>query len=202
MTFADSFTNSTELITECELDAADSAWVGLSSGLVMIMTPAVGFVYAGLVNKGAIESMLALCFAIFAVVTMIWCLFGYSLVYGNSISGLIGDFHYVGLSNLNTFVNKCTAVVNKEQCIKNHWYWESCGIPEYLFVFFQTKFAGITPALIIGSLSERMYMKHSLLFIAIWTVVVYSPVAHWVWNVNGFLYKLGARDFAGNLPAR
>jgi len=192
------FNNSTQ-VDDCLLDAADSAWVGFSSVLVMIMTPAVGFVYAGLVNKGAIGSMLGLCFAIFSVVTIIWCLIGYSLTYGNSLGGFIGDFRYAGLTNLDAFDNKCIGQFNRTECLEYHYYWGSCGIPEFLFFFFQNKFAGITPALIIGSISERMYMKHSLLFTALWTVLIYCPVSHWVWNVNGFLNRLGVRDFAGGL---
>jgi Amt family ammonium transporter len=193
------FKNSTLDMDTCTLNSADSVWVGLTSCLVMLMTPAVGFVYAGLVNKGAIGSMLGLCFAIFAVVTIIWALIGYTLVFGDSVNGIIGNMRYAGLSNLVDFHSKCIGEFGVLQCYKDHFYWESCGIPEILFLFFQNKFAAITPALIIGSISERMYMKHSLLFIAIWTLIIYCPVAHWTWNAEGFLTKLGARDFAGGL---
>jgi Amt family ammonium transporter len=153
---------------ECSVDKSDTVWVIISSILVMIMTPAIGFVYAGLVNKAAIGSMLGLCFGVFSSVSMIWAIIGYSLVYGKSLGGIIGDFTYfMMMGDLNNFNNKCVGQYEQAECSKNHAYWDSCGIPEFFFFFFQNKFASITPALVIGSISERMYMKHSLLFITI-----------------------------------
>lgn len=181
----------------CQLDRADSVWVGFSSVLVQIMTPAVGFIYAGLVHQGAMGSMLGLCFTTFAVVTIIWGTVGYSLVYGNSQGGFIGDFRYIMMSNLDNFKNKCIGQFGSVICLTRHYYWDQCGIPEILYLFFQAKFACITPVLILGAISERMYMKYSLLFISLWTIIIYCPVSHWVWNEMGFLHKLGVRDFAG-----
>jgi ammonium transporter, Amt family len=186
-------------IDQCILNGTDSAWVGISSVLTMVMSPAVGFVYAGLVSAGAIGSMLGMCFAIFSMVTIIWIVIGYTLVYGRSIGGMIGDMTYIGLSHLLKFENKCIGQYGKNYCAKNHPYWESCGIPEFLILFFQAKFAAITPVLFLGSISERMIFKYTLFFILVWTILIYCPVAHWVWNAEGFINRLGARDYAGGI---
>jgi len=191
--------NSTNIIDECILDSGDSLWVALTSVLTMVMSPAVGFVYAGLVSAGAMGSMLGFCFAIYAQVTIIWVILGYTLVYGNSLWGLIGNFKYIGLSNLDKFENKCMTQYGSLKCLNTRPYWESCGIPEILILFFQGKFAAITPILFLGSISERMVLKYTLFFITIWVLLIYCPIAHWVWNHEGFLYELGVRDFAGGL---
>lgn len=186
-------------LDHCQLNSADSLWVGISSLLTMIMSPAVGFVYAGLVSDGAIGSMLGFCFAIYSMVSIIWIIIGYTLVYGQSKGGVIGDMTYICLTHLSRFENKCLGQFGLDNCRKKHPYWESCGIPELLVLFFQSKFAAITPIIFLGSISERMILKYTLLFISIWTLIVYCPVAHWIWNTDGFLNKLGARDFAGGL---
>jgi Amt family ammonium transporter len=183
----------------CEMNFLDVAWVSICAMLMMLMTPAVGFIYAGLVHKGSIASMLGICFSIFAMINVVWCILGYSLVYGDSQGGIIGNLKYVGLSNLMNFDNKCMNQFGKELCLSTKNYWETCSIPEILFVFYSSKFASITPVLLIGSMSERMYLKYSLLYILIWTIVVYCPIAHWIWNEDGFLNVLGTVDFAGGL---
>lgn len=195
--FNESRRNHTQYDEPCELNLPDSIWVGICSIIVIIITPAIGFIYAGLVNKGAISSMLALCFAIYGFVTVIWCLIGYSLVFGDSIYGFIGNMRYFALNNLSSWDNKCRAQYGESDCIENHYYWRACGIPEYLFVFFQNKFAAMTPSLILGSISERMYVKYCILFVCIWTIFIYCPIAHWIWNTKGILKILGAKDFAG-----
>jgi Amt family ammonium transporter len=132
--------------------------------------------------------------------TLQWCLFGYSLVFGNSYGGFIGDMKYFALQTLENFQNKCyNTYYDYDKCLKNQPYWVTCGIPELLFFFFQSKFAGITSVLIIGSFSERMYLKYALLFVFIWNILVYCPIGHWVWNMDGFLSIWGIRDFAGGL---
>ncbi len=163
---------------------ADVAWVLTSTALVMLMTPALAFFYGGLVRRKNLVSTLVQCIAIFAVVSLVWFFWGYSLVFGPSVGGVIGNLSLAGLSGItiNT-VNRTYA----------------SGIPEILFFAFQLKFAAITPALIIGACAERIRFKSLLIFVVLWSTLVYSPIAHWVWNVNGWLHVLGAWDFAGGI---
>jgi Amt family ammonium transporter len=164
--------------------AADIAWVATSTALVMLMTPALGFFYAGLVRRKNLVSTLIQCLAIFAVVSVVWALWGYSLVFGPSISGIIGDFSLFGLNSITIHtVNPALAA----------------EIPELLFFAFQLKFAAITPALIIGACAERIRFRSLLIFIVLWSTVIYAPIAHWVWNPSGWLRGLGAIDFAGGI---
>ncbi len=164
-----------------ELNSGDIAWVSAASALVMLMTPALGFFYAGLVRRKNLVSTLVQCLAIFAVASLIWALWGYSLAFGPSIGGFIGDLSRAGLANVGVMPN----------------YLYAAAIPELLFFFFQLKFAAITPALIIGAFAERINFKSLLIFIVLWITLIYAPVAHWVWNSNGWLKSLGAIDFAG-----
>jgi Amt family ammonium transporter len=162
---------------------ADISWILIATGLVMLMTPALGFFYGGLVRRKNLVSTLVQCLAIFAVVSLVWLFWGYSLVFGTSIGGIIGDFSKAGLlsSDLNTVSPYAST------------------IPEFLFFAFQLKFAAITPALIIGACAERIRFRSLLIFAILWSTFIYSPVAHWIWNVNGWLHMLGAVDFAGGL---
>jgi len=141
----------------------------------------VWFFYAGLVRRKNLVSTLVQCLAIFAVASLIWALWGYSLAFGPSIGGFIGDLSRAGLANVGVMPN----------------YLYAAAIPELLFFFFQLKFAAITPALIIGAFAERINFKSLLIFIVLWITLIYAPVAHWVWNSNGWLKSLGAIDFAG-----
>ena len=165
-------------------NAADIAWVLMSTALVMLMTPALSFFYGGLVRRKNLVSTLVQCLIIFAVVSLIWFGWGYSLVFGPSLLGIIGDLSLFGLNNLTiTSVNTAYAPT----------------IPEILFFAFQLKFAAITPALIIGACAERVRFKSLLIFVILWSTFIYSPIAHWVWNTNGWLNVLGAWDFAGGI---
>ena len=164
-----------------EINSGDVAWVSAAAVLVMLMTPALGFFYAGLVRQKNLVSTLVQCLAIFAVVSLVWALWGYSMTFGPSIKGIIGDLSKAGLNNVGANPNKDYAGT----------------IPESLFFFFQLKFAAITPALIIGAFAERINFKSLLIFILLWTTLIYVPIAHWVWNSNGWLHNLGAIDFAG-----
>ncbi len=162
------------------IDAGDTAWVMISTALVFIMTPGVAFFYGGMLRKSNFLSMLGQSIIIIGVVTLIWVGAGFSLAFGNSGSSLIGNFDYVGLANvgldpLSTF---------------------SSTIPFELYMLFQLMFAIITVALIIGGIAERMKLWALTVFLGIWTLIVYVPVAHWVWGF-GWLYQLGALDFAG-----
>jgi Amt family ammonium transporter len=147
----------------------------------MLMTPALGFFYAGLVRKKNLVSTLVQCFTIFAVVSLVWALWGYSLAFGPSVNGFIGDLSLAGLNNIGI---NTTSVYAPE-------------IPELLFFAFQLKFAAITPALIIGAFAERIKFRSLLIFIVLWSTLIYAPIAHWVWNTGGWLHELGAIDFAG-----
>ncbi|HGE70842.1 TPA: ammonium transporter [Candidatus Poribacteria bacterium] len=164
-----------------DLNAGDISWVACASALVMLMTPAVGFFYAGLVRRKNLVATLFQSIAIFAVVSIVWTLWGYSLVFGPSIKGIIGDLSLFGLRDVGMSPDNDYAPT----------------IPSLLLYFFQLKFAAITPALIIGAIAERIRFKALLIFIILWATLIYSPIAHWVWNINGWLRHLGAIDFAG-----
>lgn len=161
----------------------DIAWISTATALVMLMTPALGFFYAGLVRKKNLVSTLVQCLIIFAVSSLIWTFWGYSLTFGNSIGGFIGDLSLAGLNGIG--INTISPYATQ--------------IPELLFFAFQLKFAAITPALIIGAFAERIKFRSLLIFTIAWSTFIYSPVAHWVWNANGWLNFLGAVDFAGGI---
>jgi Amt family ammonium transporter len=165
------------------LNSGDIAWVTAATALVMIMTPALGFFYGGLVRRKNLVSTIVQCLAIFAVVSLVWALWGYSLALGPSVSGVIGSLADLGLNNVGT--------------APNPGY--SCTIPELLYFAFQLKFAAITPALIIGAFAERIRFKALLIYIVLWATFIYAPIAHWNWAVGGLLKNLGVIDFAGGL---
>ncbi|MBN1358502.1 ammonium transporter [Candidatus Bathyarchaeota archaeon] len=164
--------------------SGDVSWLMTATALVMLMTPALGFFYGGLVRKKNLVSTIVQCLIIFAVVSIIWAILGYSLVFGTSTYGIIGDLSLVGLNNIGVHtVNQVLAP----------------DIPELLFFAFQLKFAAITPALIIGACAERIKFRSLLIFIVLWSTLIYAPIAHWVWNPDGWLHSLGAIDFAGGI---
>ena len=149
----------------------------------MIMTPALGFFYGGLVRKKNLVSTLVQCLAIFALVSLVWALWGYSLALGPTVIGVIGNLEYVGLNNVGVAPNP------------NY----SNTIPELLYFAFQLKFAAITPALIIGAFAERIRFKALLIYIVLWATFIYAPIAHWNWAAGGWLRNMGVVDFAGGL---
>jgi Amt family ammonium transporter len=165
-------------------NSADIAWVLMSTALVMLMTPALAFFYGGLVRRKNLVSTLVQCIAIFTVVSLVWFFWGYSLVFGPSVGGVIGNLSLAGLNGIG--IN----TVNSSY---------ASTIPEILFFAFQLKFAAITPALIIGACAERIRFKSLLIFVVLWSTFIYSPIAHWMWNVSGWLHILGAWDFAGGI---
>jgi Amt family ammonium transporter len=156
----------------------------MSTALVMLMTPALAFFYGGLVRRKNLVSTLVQCIVIFAVVSLVWFFWGYSLVFGPSVGGVIGNLSLVGLNGLT--VNSINTTY-------------SSTIPEILFFAFQLKFAAITPALIIGACVERIRFKSLLVFVVLWSTLIYSPIANWVWNSQGWLRSLGVVDFAGGI---
>ena len=166
-------------------NSGDIAWVIVAAALVMLMTPALGFFYGGLVRKKNLVSTIVQCVAIFAVISVIWALWGYSLVFGTSFHGMIGfSPNLLALNGVD--INSVSPVL-------------APTIPTLLYFAFQLKFAAITPALIIGACAERIRFRSLLIFSVLWSTVIYMPIAHWVWNPDGWLRGLGAIDFAGGI---
>lgn len=171
----------------------DIAWVAASTALVMLMTPALAFFYGGLVRKKNLVSTLSQCLTIFAVVSLVWAIWGYTLSFGPSVGGFgfIGDLSKAGLNGITPY----TPIPLAYAPFVNGQVQQS--IPELLYFGFQLKFAAITPALIIGAFAGRIKFRSLLIFIVLWSTVIYSPVAHWVWGSGGWLHQMGALDFAG-----
>jgi Amt family ammonium transporter len=165
------------------MDTGDMAWVLAATCLVMLMTPALGFFYGGLVRRKNLVSTIVQCMIIFAVVSLVWALWGYSLAFGPNVGGVIGNLSNVGLNGVGAQPNMFYAAT----------------IPALLYFAFQLKFAAITPALIIGAFADRVRFKALLIFIVLWTTFIYAPIAHWVWGDGGWLKDLGVLDFAGGL---
>ena len=165
------------------MDSGDVAWVLAATGLVMLMTPALGFFYGGLVRRKNLVSTIIQCLIIFAVVSLVWALWAYSLAFGPDVGGWIGNLSKAGLNGVGAAPAPFYAPT----------------IPELLYFAFQLKFAAITPALIIGAFAERIRFKALLIYIVLWTTLIYAPAAHWVWGDGGWLKDLGVLDFAGGL---
>ena len=163
------------------INSGDTAWVLISAALVILMTPAVGFFYGGMVRKKNILSTLMMCFAVLFVITVQWEIFGYTLAFGPTIKGLIGNFKYLGLTGVGQLPDAAYAAT----------------IPALVFMIFQAAFAIVTPSLIVGAFVERIKFSSFLVFSFIWATLVYDPVAHWVWGVGGWLRNMGTLDFAG-----
>ncbi len=166
-----------------QVDSGDTALVLVSAGLVLLMTPGLAFFYGGLVRAKNVVHTMILSIVCMAVVGVLWALVGYSLAFspGGAADKLIGGLSWVGLRGVGGEVMKELAPT----------------VPHGAFMLFQAMFAVITPALISGAIVERVRMKAYLLFVVLWSLVVYSPVAHWVWAPGGWLRGLGALDFAG-----
>jgi Amt family ammonium transporter len=163
------------------LNGADTAFVLISAALVMLMTPGLAFFYGGMVRVKSALNMLMMSMIALAVVSVLWVLYGYSLAFGDDAGGgLIGNLDHVGLKGINA-----DTLTGKG------------GIPVLAFAFFQLMFAVITPALMSGALADRVKFSAWTVFIGAWVTVVYFPIAHWVWQSGGWLFKLGVIDFAG-----
>ncbi|MHA3704970.1 ammonium transporter [Jatrophihabitans sp. YIM 134969] len=166
-----------------EIDSGNTAWLLVSAALVMLMTPGLAFFYGGMVRSKSVLNMLMMNFICLAIVTVLWTLFGFSMVFGESRwGGIIGwTSDFAGLGNPDAVLN-----VNS-----------SAGIPTLVFAMFQLMFAVITPALITGAIADRTKFWGWALFVVFWSVLVYFPVANWVFGTGWILNKLGAEDFAG-----
>ncbi|MEI6131287.1 MAG: ammonium transporter [Bacillota bacterium] len=167
------------------MNGIDSVFVFLSTVLVFIMTPALALFYGGMVRSKNVLSTTMHSYAMFAIVSVQWVAVGYSLAFGNNLDGLLGSL--IGGGQY--------AFMNGVGFDPSSVY--GTTIPHSLFFMFQLMFAIITPALISGGFAERIKFKSFLVFIILWCFLVYDPIAHWVWGANGWLYKLGALDFAG-----
>ncbi len=164
------------------IDSGDTAWLLASTALVMIMTPGVGFFYGGLVRRKNIVSMITLSLIAFALVSVQWVLFGYSLAFGTDINGIIGGLNFVGLNG----VGENAAVIAGV----------TLTVPALAYMIFQLVFATVTLAIVTSVFAERVKISSFIIFGLIWTTIVYDPLAHWVWG-GGWLAQLGALDFAG-----
>ncbi|HSV99318.1 MAG TPA: ammonium transporter [Sedimentisphaerales bacterium] len=168
-------------VVQAAVDSGDTAWLLISSALVMLMTPALAFFYGGLVRRKNMLSVLMQCLMILCLISLQWVVFGYSLSFGPDKGGLIGSLDWAFLRGVGMTPNAEYAAT----------------VPHQVFMMFQMMFAVITPALIIGAFAERMKFSALCVFTLLWATFVYDPVAHWVWGVGGFMRQWGALDFAG-----
>jgi len=167
-----------------EITAGDTAWLLTSSALVLLMTPGLAFFYGGMVRSKNMLAMLMMNIVAMGVITVVWIVAGASLAFsGNEMRGFIGNLKLVGLSDIGL----------------GNEVFSTYPIPDTVFLMFQLMFAIITPALIAGAVAERMKFSAWVVFIVIWSLVVYSPMAHWVWGGGFIATEVKAVDFAGGL---
>jgi len=171
----------TTIITE-GLNSGDIAWMLAASALVLLMTPGLAYFYGGMINTKNIISTMLQSFIAMGVIGILWVVVGFSLAFGTSINGLIGD---------------PTTFFMFQHVIDGKPWSLAPTIPLVLFAFFQLKFAIITPALITGTFAERIKFRSYVLFICLFSLFIYAPLAHWTWHPDGFLFKMGVLDFAG-----
>ena len=166
-----------------KVDTGDTTWMLVSTAFVMLMTPGLALFYGGMVRRKNVLGTIMQSFIALGVITVVWVLWGYSLAFSPSSNGFIGGLEWLGLQGVGLTPNPDYAGT----------------IPHQLFMLFQMMFAIITPALITGAVAERMKFSAYLLFLVLWSTLVYVPLAHWVWGVGGWIRNLGALDFAGGL---
>ena len=162
------------------IDTGDTAWVLISAALVFFMTPGLALFYGGMVRSKNVLTTIMQSMFILAMISVEFIVIGYTMAFGPDVNGFIGDFSKVGLTGIGMKIL------------------EGGTIPELAFVAFQCMFAALTPALITGAFAERMKFKAFAILMLLWAVLIYNPMAHWVWG-GGFLAELGALDFAGGL---
>ena len=183
------------------IDSGDTSWVIVATALVLFMSiPGLALFYGGLVRRKNVLSVFMQIFILVAVISVEWVIIGYSNAFGtNSVESLkpfIGGFDWAMLNNISIsemspyFISHSQLGASGEQ---------TGTIPHIVFILFQGMFAVITPALIIGAFAERINFKGFLVFSVLWSVFIYNPIAHWVWSADGWLYKMGALDFAGGI---
>jgi ammonium transporter, Amt family len=170
-------------VTASKIDTGDTAWMLISTALVMLMTPGLALFYGGMVRGKNVLGTLMQSFIAIAVISVQWILIGYTLSFGPDVNGIIGNLSWLGLNGVGVEPNPDYAPT----------------IPHVLFMMYQAMFAVITPALITGAFAERMKFSSYLVFIILWSTLVYDPVAHWVWGTGGWLKAMGVLDFAGGI---
>jgi len=202
-TFAQEAATAAAAVPTPKVDSGDTAWMIVATALVLLMTiPGLALFYGGLVRRKNVLSVLMQCFIITAVISLEWVAFGYSNAFGSSkgvLAPFIGGFDWaflkgIGINDLSPYFISHSQATGK---IINGAPEMIGTIPHIVFVLFQCMFAVITPALIIGAFAERIKFRGFLIFTLLWAVFVYNPIAHWVWSADGWLFKLGALDFAG-----
>ncbi len=166
---------------ETAIDTGDTTFILFSSALVMLMTPGLALFYGGMVRKKNVLGTITQSFFIIAIISVQWILIGYSLAFGSDNFHLIGSLQWLGFHGVGMAPNPDYAAT----------------IPHQAFATFQLMFAIITPALITGAFAERMRFPVFIVFTLLWATLVYDPLAHWVWGVNGWMRNLGTLDFAG-----
>ena len=164
-----------------KVDSGDTAWILISAALVMLMTPGLALFYGGMVRRKNVLGTIMHSFIAIAIISIQWILIGYSLSFGPDVKGVIGSLDWFGLSGVGLEPGKYAPTV-----------------PQLAFMIYQAMFAVITPALISGAFAERMKFSAYLIFILLWSTLVYDPVAHWVWG-GGWLGGYGVLDFAGGI---
>ncbi len=169
--------------TVSRIDTGDTAWMLISTALVMLMTPGLALFYGGMVRGKNVLGTIMQSFIAIAVISLQWILIGYSLSFGPDVHGIIGNLDWIGLTGVGVEPNPVYAPT----------------IPHILFMMYQAMFAVITPALITGAFAERMKFSAYVVFILLWSTIVYDPVAHWVWGTGGWLKEMGTLDFAGGI---
>ncbi len=171
------------------MDSGNTAWVVASAALVLFMTPGLAFFYGGMVRSKNVLGMLMQNFFCMGIVSVLWALFVFSLAFGEDIGGgILGGFDFVGLNDLG--VGDAAEAAENVPGL-------ALTVPPLVFAAFQLMFAIITPALITGAVADRMKFAAWAVFVALWLVLVYAPVAHWVFSPEGWLFGRGALDFAG-----
>jgi Amt family ammonium transporter len=164
------------------INAGDVAWMLAATALVLLMTPGLAYFYGGMIDTKNIISTMLQSFIAMGVISVLWIVVGFSLAFGDSIGGVIGD--------PSTFFMFNNVLDGKPWSL-------APTIPLVLFAFFQLKFAIITPALVTGTFAERIKFKSYILFLVLFSLLIYAPLAHWTWHPEGFLFKMGVLDFAG-----
>ena len=180
------------------VDSGDTAWMIVATALVLLMSiPGLALFYGGLVRRKNVLNVFMQCFILVAVISIEWVICGYSLAFGSSTGALapyIGGFDWAFLNNIKVTDLSPYFISHSQIGLDG----KAIGtIPHVVFIMFQGMFAVITPALIIGAFAERINFKGFLVFSLLWAIFIYNPIAHWVWSGDGWLFKLGALDFAG-----
>lgn len=189
---------SAQTVVAPSIDSGDTAWMIVATAFVLMMSiPGLALFYGGLVRRKNVLNIFMQVFIIVAVISVEWVVCGYSLSFGSSTGFLapyIGGFDWAFLNNIKMTDLSPYFISHSQMGLDGN---EVGTIPHFVFIMFQGMFAVITPALIIGAFAERINFKGFLVFTILWSVLIYNPVAHWVWSGDGWLFKLGALDFAG-----